>query len=208
MQRIIKYLVLSLPLLFLLLTSCDNKEEKANKLVSEYLKTNGIQVKEYNVKTSQMSEAKQVAVNDSAVWSLVSQWVGCIRQIDSETNQGITDQIAHESLLQVGFIIANEYVDSINYRIKQLNPNKTLGYEFIQDASVTLDNNKQKDIKFRIITDSRLSKILLLVPLSNENEKVFRIIDEAQKGNLTKLPVDPQTEAMYYLSTGKNKPSF
>lgn len=208
MQRIIKLMVFSFPLLFLTLISCDNKEGKANKLISEYLKTNGIPVKEYIVKESQMSEAKQVAVNDSAIWSLVSKWVECVQQIDSEINQEYTNHIAYERFIQVGFIIANEYVDSINYRIKQLNPNKTLGYEFIQEASLTLDDNKKEDIKFKIITDSELSKILLLVPLGNESERFIKIIEEAQKGNLTKLPVDPQTEIMYYLSTGKAKPSF
>lgn len=208
MQRIIKLIVFCFSALCILLTSCDNREEKVNSLISEYLKNNGVPVQKLEVKNSLMSEAKQIAVNDSAIWSLVPTWIQCVRQVDSDINQEYADYSLQDNLIQVGFIMANEYVDSINHRIKQLDPTKTLGYEFIQDISITLDNNEKQDLKLKVITDSDVSKILLLVPLMSESEMTIKIIEEAQNGNLTKFPVDYQTETMYYLSTGKTKPSF
>lgn len=209
MKRIIKLIVFCFPALCFLLTSCDNKEDKVNSLISEYLKNHGVPVQKLEVKNSSMSEAKQIAVNDSALWSLVPNWIECVRQVDSVSKQEYGDySLQVNLLLQVGLIMANEYVDSINYRIKQLDPTKTLGFEFIQDVSVTLDNNEKQDLRFKVITDSDVSKILLLVPLISESERTIKIIEEAQNGKLTKFPVDYQTETMYYLSTGKTKPSF
>lgn len=203
----LNYLLL-LALQIILFTACDSKEERVRLLVMDYLKSNEIAVEKYEIEQSTISPAKQTALNDSAIWSLVSEYVLEIQLTDLEAQREYAEPSIQESMLNVGIIRINEYVDSINNRVSQLDSTKTLGYEFIQKGQIVMPNNNVQDVKFRIITDQDVSKILLCVPLMDESERIIKIIEEAQHGNLTKLPIDPQKEMMYYWAMGRQKPSF
>lgn len=207
MNYLVKFLIGCIALLCLVFVSCDSKEERVRCLVTEYLKSNKIAVEEFEIEQYTISSAKQTALNDSATWSLVLDWVQIIRDTDTESNKRYADPSLQESVIKTGIIISNEYVDSINHRISQLDTTKTVGHEFVLNGKITMNNNIQ-DLKCRVITDQDVSKILLFIPLVDESERIKKIIEGAQRGELTKIPVDPQEEIMFYFATGRHKPSF
>lgn len=200
--------ILLLFLIATLLTACDNQEERIKHLVTDYLKSNEIAVEKYEIKQSTVSPAKQTALNDSSIWSLATKWMLQIQLTDMAAKQQYANPSLQENMVNAGIIEANEYVDSINHRINQLDTTKMLGCVFVQSGQIIMKNNEIHNIKLRIVTDRDISKILLCTPLVDESERIMKIIEDAQHGDLTKLPIDPQKEMMYYLSTGKQKPNF
>lgn len=174
--------------------SCQSNESKAEALIFEQVKKTK-HIENYEPISTTVKEAKQTPFNDSITCDLASKIVitARIAQEALENASGVEEYNpqglgAMDTMMIALNFKMNELVDSINYRIAQLDTNKVIGYEIYQYAQGKLKNGTKSEAHLRVITDTKFSKILIFdETTSSDYMRCKNIIQAAIERKLEKV---------------------
>lgn len=203
-EMVRSFLYLTVITLFLItMSSCQSKEAKAEKLISEQIKKSE-NVESFEPISTTVQDAKQTPFNDSITWNLALKMVW-ETQSHIEMAQEFLNENDAEMLIDGLDIVyksrMNKLIDSINCRISELDTSKIIGYEIYQYATGKLKNGGRHELHLRVVANSAIDKILIFEETTSSDSKACKdMINAAIEHKLEKYWIDPEKEKFLRLT--------